>query len=143
MSHSHSHALSPGSLSRLSHSDYYDEDDEEGDDGEDHLILADLPRVAYDSIDREMRDDEEEEEDEEQMEELELEEFSEAELVDDELDVREDSPLDDDLVESSLDEMTSKSQSEQDSIRYEIQQMYDTLPNLADQYKLIDRLGEG
>ncbi len=132
MSHP-SHALSPGSLSRLSHSDYYEPEDEDGYEDE-QLVLADLPRVAQDSIDREMQDEEEEEEEEEEEDEMEDEE------EDDEVQVIEDDQAQD---ESSEDEIAAKPQAEQDSIRYEIQQMYDTLPNLAEQYRLVDRLGEG
>lgn len=130
----HSHGLSPGGLSRLSHSDYYEEDEEGGYEDE-QLVLADLPRIAQDSIDREIGDEEEEEDDMDHEEEEEEEDQGEEEGAD--------GSIGEELVESSGDDISARPQSEQDSIRYEIQQMYDTLPNLAEQYKLIDRLGEG
>lgn len=133
------------SLSRLSHSDYYDDEDELEPDGlvrythnnqpQQQAHTDDPPQEGDQEMDEEIEEDEDEDEEVDVLADDESVVLSGGSLLEDE-----DEPQ---KSESSEDEMARKPQAEQDAIRYEMQQLLDTIPQLGDQYSLVDRLGEG
>lgn len=128
--HNRSQTVSPGSAAhRLSYSDYLDD----GEEDEHQVVLAEVPEGEEEMEEVETDPSEEEEEPDLDLQ-MDDEEEQEEELEDEELD---------DPEEDDDHDLSRRPCHEQESIRYEIQEMYDTLPNLVEQYRLTDRLGEG